>query len=62
MRRTIEGDPKTSFGVSRVIFRNSLTLYERCFALAETLSHLDHLALQDRAERLEDGIITYRAT
>jgi glyoxylase-like metal-dependent hydrolase (beta-lactamase superfamily II) len=62
MRLAIEDAPKTPFGVSRAVFRDNLTLYERCFALAETLSHLDHLALEDRAERIEDGIVTYRAT
>ena len=62
IRGAIEDDPKTPYEVTRVVFRHNLTIYERCFALAETLSHLDHLALQDWAERLEDGIITYRAT
>ena len=62
MRRTIEDAPKTPFGASRAIFRDNLTIYERCFALAETLSHLDHLALEGQAVRVEDGIVTYRAT
>jgi hypothetical protein len=59
IRGAIEDDPKTPYEVTRVVFRDNLTIYERCFALAETLSHL---ALQDWAERLEDEIITYRAT
>ena len=51
----IEGGPKTSFEVSRKVFRYGLSIYERCFALAETLAHLDHLVLQGRAERVEEG-------
>jgi glyoxylase-like metal-dependent hydrolase (beta-lactamase superfamily II) len=49
----LEGGPKTPFEVSGGVFRETLTLYERCFALAETLAHLDHLALEGRAERIE---------
>lgn len=60
MRATLEGGPKTSFEVSRLVFRGALTLYQRCFALTETLAHLDLLALQGRAGRAEyDGSIAY---
>lgn len=62
MRREILDDPKTSFDVSRKVFRDDLTLYEHCFALAETLAHLDHLVLEGRAERSENGVVTYRAS
>ena len=51
----IEGMPKTPFEVSRKVFRYGLSLYERCFALAETLAHLEHLVLEGRAEHTEDG-------
>ena len=62
MRQEIEGGPKTSFEVSRKVFRYGLSIYERCFALAETLAHLDHLVLQGRAERLEaDNLVRFRA-
>ena len=30
--------------------------------ICETLAHLEHLALEDRAERTEDGTVVYRAT
>ena len=53
MRREIEAGPKTPFDVSTAVFRETLTLYERCFALAETVAHLDHLAVEGRAERVE---------
>ncbi len=62
MYREIEGGPKTPFEVSGAVFRETLTLYERCFALAETLAHLDHLALEGRAERIEEEPVVFRAT
>ena len=52
MHRTLNDEPQTSFAVSRVVFRYTLSLYERCFALAETLAHLEHLVLQGRAEKV----------
>ena len=61
MLREIEGAPKTPFEVSRKVFRYGLSLYERCFALAETLAHLEHLVLEGRAERTEDGTSSFRA-
>lgn len=62
MRREIETAPKTPFEVSRKVFRYGLSIYERCFALAETLAHLDHLVLRGRAEKLEDGdLVRFRA-
>jgi glyoxylase-like metal-dependent hydrolase (beta-lactamase superfamily II) len=63
MRRQIEDRPKTPFEVSRKVFRYGLSVYEQCFALAETLAHLDHLADEGRAERVdgEPSRILYRA-
>jgi glyoxylase-like metal-dependent hydrolase (beta-lactamase superfamily II) len=61
MHREIKGRSKTPFEVSGAVFRESLTLYEQCFALAETLAHLDHLALEGRAERIEDESILFQA-
>ena len=59
----ITGGPKTSFEVSRKVFRYGLSIYERCFALAETLAHLDHLVLQGRAERIEGkDLVRFRAS
>jgi hypothetical protein len=43
----IKDRPNTPFGVSDGVFRETPTLYERCFALAETL---DHLALEGGAD------------
>jgi glyoxylase-like metal-dependent hydrolase (beta-lactamase superfamily II) len=56
----LENGPKTPYEISRVVFRGTLTVYERCFALAETLAHLEHLVLEGRAERNEDEPTTYR--
>jgi glyoxylase-like metal-dependent hydrolase (beta-lactamase superfamily II) len=61
MYAVLEDRPKTPYEVSRVLFRGTLTVYERSFALAETLAHLEYLALEGRAERIEDGVIAYRA-
>jgi glyoxylase-like metal-dependent hydrolase (beta-lactamase superfamily II) len=63
MRRQIEDCPKTPFEVSRKVFRYGLSVYEQCFALAETLAHLDHLADEGRAERVDGdpSRILYRA-
>lgn len=61
MRAVLEGGPKTPYEVSRVVFRGTLTVYERCFALAETFAHLEHLALESRVERVESERVTYRA-
>lgn len=60
MLATLAEGPKTSFDVSRLVFRGALTLYQRCFALTETLAHLDLLALQGRAEPVENGSVAYR--
>lgn len=55
MHAVLNGGPKSAYAVSREVFRDTLTIYEQCFALAETLAHLDYLELQGRAERLERG-------
>jgi len=60
MYRELESGPKTPFEVSGAVFRETLTFYERCFALAETLAHLDHLVLEGRAERLEKESVIFR--
>jgi glyoxylase-like metal-dependent hydrolase (beta-lactamase superfamily II) len=61
MQREISDRPKTSFEVSRIVFRGTLTEHQRCFALAETLAHLDHLVLEGRAERIENETVAFRA-
>jgi glyoxylase-like metal-dependent hydrolase (beta-lactamase superfamily II) len=60
MQRALGDEPRTPFAVSREVFRYTLSLYERCFALAETLAHLDHLALTGRARRIEYGAVAFR--
>ncbi len=61
MRGALGEGLQTSFVVSRKVFRYTLSLYERCFALTETLAHLEHLASQGKAERVEDGVVSFRA-
>jgi glyoxylase-like metal-dependent hydrolase (beta-lactamase superfamily II) len=61
MLQEIDGAPKTPFEVSSKVFRYGLSLYERCFALAETLAHLEHLVLEGRAERMEGDTSSFRA-
>ena len=60
MHHTLGDEPRTPFAVSREVFRYSLSLYERCFALAETLAHLEYLVSEGRAERVEDGHVAFR--
>jgi glyoxylase-like metal-dependent hydrolase (beta-lactamase superfamily II) len=60
MRAVLKDGPKTPYAVSRIVFRGAITVRQRCFALAETLAHLDHLVLQGRAELVEDERIAYR--
>jgi glyoxylase-like metal-dependent hydrolase (beta-lactamase superfamily II) len=60
MLATLEDGPRTSFEVSRQVFRGALTLYQRCFALTETLAHLDLLEQQGRAERVDSGNALYQ--
>ena len=61
MRRGISDRPKTPYEVSRIVFRGTLTQHQRCFALAETLAHLDHLVLEGRAQRIENGAVAFGA-
>lgn len=62
MRREISDRPKTPCEVSRIVFRGTLTEHQRCFALAETLAHLDHLLLEGRAQRVEKAeYVAYQA-
>ncbi len=62
MRGHLTEGPKSASEVSTRVFREDLSIYEKCFALAETLAHLDHLEVQNRVERIEGDRITYQAT
>jgi glyoxylase-like metal-dependent hydrolase (beta-lactamase superfamily II) len=61
MRAVLKDGTKTPYEVSRTVFRGAVTVRQRCFALAETLAHLDHLALEGRAELVEGATVAYRA-
>jgi glyoxylase-like metal-dependent hydrolase (beta-lactamase superfamily II) len=54
--------PRTGYDVSFALFGDDLTPAARRFAVAETLSHLERLAIEGRARREGDGrIVTYTA-
>ncbi|BBL79270.1 MBL fold metallo-hydrolase [Rubrobacter xylanophilus] len=61
MLHELSDTPKTPLEVSRRVFRDDLSLYEHCFALAETLAHLEHLSSNGRVERTENGVVRYRS-
>ena len=61
MHATLGAGPKTPYEVSRIVFSGTLSVYQRCFALAETLAHLDHLALEGRARAIGDEAVYYGA-
>ena len=53
-------DPSTAYAVSFALFGDDLKPAARRFAVAETLSHLEHLVLQGGAGRREsEGGVTY---
>jgi glyoxylase-like metal-dependent hydrolase (beta-lactamase superfamily II) len=61
MHSLFDGKPATPYEVARRHFPQDLTDHQLRFALAETLAHLEHLVGQGRAERLDDGVVSYRA-
>jgi glyoxylase-like metal-dependent hydrolase (beta-lactamase superfamily II) len=61
MLATLSDGPLTPYEVSRIVFRGGLSGYQKVFALAETLAHLEHLETQGRARRSEDGVVRYGA-
>lgn len=52
--RTLTTTPRTAYEVSLDLFGADLKPASRRFAVAETLSHLERLVLEERAERAED--------
>lgn len=61
MLATLTDGPRTPYEVSRIVFRGGLTGYQKVFALAETLAHLEHLEYQGRARSSENGVVRYEA-
>jgi hypothetical protein len=58
----LTGRPRTGYELSFDLFGADLKPAARRFAVAETLSHLERLVLEDRAERREDvGTVAYTA-
>ena len=55
-------EPRTGYEVSVDLFGDALSPPQRRFAVAETLSHLEHLVARGRAARgLADGSLAYTA-
>jgi glyoxylase-like metal-dependent hydrolase (beta-lactamase superfamily II) len=53
-------EPQSGYALSFPLFGDDLKPGARRFAVAETLSHLERLVLEDRARRDEvDGVVTY---
>jgi glyoxylase-like metal-dependent hydrolase (beta-lactamase superfamily II) len=52
---TLTDTPRTGYEVSLDLFGAELKAASRRFAVAETLSHLERLVLEERAERRDDG-------
>jgi glyoxylase-like metal-dependent hydrolase (beta-lactamase superfamily II) len=61
MHASFDGEPETPFEVSRRVFADGLSSHQLRFALAETLAHLEHLAGDGRAERIEGEVVRFRA-
>ena len=56
-------EPQSGYELSFALFGGELKPAARRFAVAETLSHLEHLVLQERAARDETaGMVAYTAT
>ena len=54
--------PRTAYEVSFDLFGSDLKAAARRFAVAETLSHLERLVLEERGDRREDdGVVAYTA-
>lgn len=59
---TLTDTPRSGYEVSLDLFGRELKPASRRFAVAETLSHLERLVLEGRAERREDvGFVAYTA-
>ena len=61
MHSALNGTSLSSYEVSRKAFRGALTIYQRCFALSETLAHLDHLVLEGRAQTTNGEPVSFSA-
>jgi hypothetical protein len=58
----LDGAPRTGYEVSFYLFGRDLKPAARRFAVAETLSHLERLVLEERADRSEEsGYVAYTA-
>jgi glyoxylase-like metal-dependent hydrolase (beta-lactamase superfamily II) len=57
-RAALDGEPRTAYDVSLVLFPDPLPRGLRRFALAETRAHLEYLVHRDRAHRIADGDVT----
>jgi glyoxylase-like metal-dependent hydrolase (beta-lactamase superfamily II) len=57
-RAALDGQPRTAYDVSLILFPDPLPRGLRRFALAETRAHLEYLALRDDADRIDGPDVT----
>jgi glyoxylase-like metal-dependent hydrolase (beta-lactamase superfamily II) len=62
MRGALADRPATAFEVARRVFPDELSDHQLRFALAETVAHLEHLAGDGRAERLDGDVVRYQGS
>lgn len=62
MHGSFAGEQATPVDIAYRVFRQDLTDHQLRFAVAETLAHLEHLAWEGKAERLDDDVVNYRPT
>lgn len=62
MHSSFAGEQATPVDIASRVFTQDLTDHQLRFAVAETLAHLEHLALEGRVERLDGDVVNYRPT
>lgn len=61
MHGAFDGEEVSPFDIARRVFSSELTDHQLRFALAETLAHLEYLEGEERAERTDGEVVTFRA-
>jgi glyoxylase-like metal-dependent hydrolase (beta-lactamase superfamily II) len=57
----LAGEPRSAYELSFALFGQDLAPAARRFAVAETLSHLERLGLEERAGRVEGEVVRWRS-
>lgn len=58
----VRGEPRHGYAVAGLIWGQERSLMDRRFAMAESLAHLEHLALQNLVSKIEVGGVAHWAT